>query len=196
MIYVVTLTNTLIKGVLLLIVGSLSDVLGRRYFMVAGCCCGMVGAIIAATANKVTTLIGSSVFMGIAGATQVIYPMLVAEIVPNKWRGFAQAAITCAVFPTLGLGPAFARMLVQYTAPGWRMVYWLNVITNGIALILFLFCYFPPNFEQLNMGRSKKRDTLRHIDYVGFLLYGGGLTCLLLALGRSFYPVPFLLFSL
>ncbi|KAF9870587.1 hypothetical protein CkaCkLH20_11893 [Colletotrichum karsti] len=188
LIYLATLMNTLIKGVGLLLVGSLSDVLGRRYFMVAGQACGFIGSVIAARADDITTLIGANVLLGMAGATQVLYPLLSQEIVPNKYRGFSQSAITLSVFPTIGLGPAFARMMVEYTAQGWRWCFWLNAITTGISLVLFLVCYFPPNFEQLTTGVSKI-DQLRRIDYGGLVFYSGGLLCVLLALswgGRQY----------
>lgn len=115
-----SLTNTLIKGVGLLLVGSLSDILGRRYFMVAGQAIGFAGSVVAARANSIETIIGANVLIGMSGATQVLYPLLVQEIVPNKYRGYSQAVITFCVFPTIGLGPAFARMMVEYTALRWR----------------------------------------------------------------------------
>lgn len=73
-----------------------------------------------ATASSINVIIGANIFIGMGGATQVLYPLLVHEIVPNKYRGYAQAGIMLGVFPSLGLGPAFSRMMVQYTAPGWR----------------------------------------------------------------------------
>jgi MFS family permease len=121
-IYLASLINTLIKGVFLLLVGSISDVLGRRYFIIAGQALGLVGAIIAATSKNINTLIGANVFIGLGGATQVLYPLLIMEIVPNKHRGTAQSLITLSAFPSMGLGPGFARMMVEYTALGWRYV--------------------------------------------------------------------------
>ena len=112
--------NTLVKGVLLLLVGSISDVLGRRWFLIGGQVLGFIGACMSATAQSVNIIIAANMFIGMGGATQVLYPLLVHEIVPNKYRGFAQGAIMAAVFPSLGLGPAFTRMMVQYTAAGWR----------------------------------------------------------------------------
>lgn len=181
-IYLATLINTLIKGVGLLLVGSISDVLGRRYFIVGGQAFGLIGACVAATAKNVNTLIAANLFIGIGGATQVLYPLLIMEIVPNKYRGAAQSAITFSAFPSMGLGPAFARMMVEYTELRWRWVYWLNAITVGTSLILFLTCYFPPNAEQLG-HRASKLEQAKQIDYVGFFLYAGGLISLLLALG-------------
>lgn len=119
-IYLVSLINTLIKGIGLLLVGTLSDIVGRRWFIIGAQMFGIIGGIIAATANNVNQVIGSSPFIGIAGCGQVLYPLLVQEIVPNKYRGWSQTLITVAVLPTLGLGPVVARSLVQYTELGWR----------------------------------------------------------------------------
>lgn len=71
-----------------------------------------------------------------------------------------------------------------------RWCFWLNAITTGLSLILFLLCYFPPNFEQLTSGVTK-REQIRRIDYVGLLLYSGGLVCLLLALCMLFILFTF-----
>lgn len=182
-VYLATLVNTLVKGVGLLLVGSISDVLGRRWFMIGGQAFGFTGACIAARATSINVIIGANLFIGIGGATQVLYPLLVHEIVPNKYRGYAQAFIMFSVLPTLGLGPVWVRMFVQYTALKWRWIYWLHAITTSFSALLFYFCYHTPGFEQLARGMSKKRQ-LKNIDYIGFALYAGGLVSLLLGLGK------------
>lgn len=98
-------------GVGLLLVGSLNNILGP-YFMVGGQAFCFVGSYIAAQATNIPTLLGANILIGILGASQVLYPLLVQEIVPNKCRGFSQSVITLSVFPALGLGPAFACMMV------------------------------------------------------------------------------------
>lgn len=119
-IYLVTLVNTLIKGVCLLLVGSVSDTVGRRYFMIGGQTCGLIGAILSATSKNVTTLIGASVFTGIAGSAQVLYPLLSQEIVPNKYRGWSQGVITLLVLPSIGFGPIIGRTMVANLSGSWR----------------------------------------------------------------------------
>ncbi|CAK7224030.1 hypothetical protein SBRCBS47491_005410 [Sporothrix bragantina] len=185
-----SLTLTLIKGVFLLLVGSISDIVGRRYFLLGGQLINFIGAIIAARATSVNMLIGASALVGLGQATQLLYPMLIQEIVPNKYRGISQGLFSLAIFPTIALGPAFARYMVANPKFGWRALYWLDSITVGISFILFAVCYFPPGFKELQGGRMSRRSILKRIDYVGFFLYGGGLVCLLLALswGGSKHP--------
>ncbi|CAK7216997.1 hypothetical protein SCUCBS95973_003002 [Sporothrix curviconia] len=148
---------TLIKGVFLLLVGNISDIVGRRYFLLGGQFVNFVGAIIAARATSVNMLIGASALVGLG---------------PHS----------LAVFPTIALGPAFARYMVANPKFGWRALYWLDAITVGVSFVLFAVCYFPPGFKELQGGRMSRKSILKRIDYVGFLLYGGGLVCLLLAL--------------
>lgn len=67
------------------------------------------------------------------------------------------------------------------TLTSYRWCFYLNVIVCGVSIILFIFCYQPPKFHQLQRGVTR-REQLKRIDYGGFVLYAGGLVCLLLAL--------------
>jgi hypothetical protein len=58
----------------------------------------------------------------------------------------------------------------------------MNAIFCLTSAVLFLLCYFPPNFRQLHAHRTKLQQ-LKEIDYVGFLLYSGGLVGLILGFG-------------
>lgn len=105
---------------MLLIFGRISDIIGRRYFIIVAQLFAVVGSIVCATANNVNTVIAGTVLTGIAGGAQQLYPLLVQELVPNKYRIYGQAAITVGLFPTIGFGPAIARTLVERTELGWR----------------------------------------------------------------------------
>lgn len=107
--------------------GSISDVIGRRYFLIGGELFGLIGSIIGATAKDVNVLIGATVFIGIAAAVQLSYPLLVMEIVPNKYRGWAQGIITFLVLPSLGFGPIVGRTLVSLGEGGWRYAQFIHL---------------------------------------------------------------------
>lgn len=119
-IYLVSFTATLGGGVMLLIVGRLSDILGRRYFMIGCQLLALIGSVVSATASSVNTVIAGSVLIGIAAGGQQLFPLLIQEMVPNKHRFYGQSAITLSVMPTLGFSPAIARSLVEHTALSWR----------------------------------------------------------------------------
>ena len=65
-----------------------------------------------------------------------------------------------------------------------RWIYWVHAITTGTSALLFLLCYRPPGHKHLAKSMGNKMDIVKHIDYVGFALYGGGLTSLLLGLSE------------
>lgn len=104
--------------------GTISDAVGRRWFMIAGQCLGVIGSIMSATANNVNTLVGGSVFMGLAASSQVLFTILAQEIVPNKYRGYAQGSCLLFIFPAIGCGPIIGRSFVARfgTSMGWRYV--------------------------------------------------------------------------
>lgn len=128
MIYVGPSTNynliglvfTLTSGVTLLFFGRVSDVVGRRYFVIGGQSLALIGSIVCAKATSINMVIAGTVLNGCAGSIGNSYPLLIQELMPNKYRGYGQAAITVGVIPTIGFGPIIARSLVEHTALSWR----------------------------------------------------------------------------
>ena len=181
-IYLVTLIFNIFLGVLHLLAGRLSDILGRRYFLLGGTLFNVVGSIVCATANDVNTVIGGSVLTGTGAAASLMYPIIVHEVLPNKYRHWGHAGVTLAVLPSLGFGSAIARSFVAYTDLSWRGSYWLNVAVSGAAFVLFAVCYFPPDFRMINSELTKWQE-VKEFDYGGCLLYFASL--LLIILGFS-----------
>lgn len=178
-IYLVTLMYSLFTGVLHLFFSRLSDILGRRYFLIGGQLVGLIGSVICAKGNSVNVVICGSALQGIGGASALLYPIIVHELVPNKYRHWAHAAITLSVLPSLGFGPAIARTMVAQTSVGWRGVYWLNVAVSGLSVLLYFACYFPPNFHMINSELTKWQE-VKTMDYGGLFLYFAGLILVLM----------------
>ena len=68
--------------------GRLTDIFGRRYFMLTGAAFGAVGALVGATGQSIPQMIASGTLMGIGGGFQEIVFACVQEIVPNSYRLF------------------------------------------------------------------------------------------------------------
>lgn len=181
-IYLVTLIFNIFLGTLHLLCGRLSDILGRRYFLLGGMLLSVVGSIVCATAKNVNVVIGGSVLTGTGAAAALMYPIIIHEVLPNKYRHWGHAAVTLSVLPTLGFGSAIARTFVARTTLSWRGAYWLNVAVAGAAFVLFATCYFPPDFDMINSELTKLQE-VKEFDYGGFFLYLSGL--LLVTLGFS-----------
>ncbi|KAK5705984.1 hypothetical protein LTR17_021195 [Elasticomyces elasticus] len=171
-----------------LIWGRLSDVFGRRWFFIGGNALALLGSILGAAAQNITTLIFAQVFIGLALAAQLSFSIALAELIPNKWRGYNNALLFFMALPFSVFGPIMARNFVG-TAQGWRWSYYINLILSGLAIILAVAFYHPPIFEQLHT-RTSKRKVLRELDYLGMLLFVAGLVLFLIGLswGGVIYP--------
>lgn len=96
-VYLITLISQLFTGVLHLFFARISDVVGRRYFLIGGQLFGVLGSIICARAQSVNTLIAGSAFVGVGGAAGNLYPVIIHELIPNRHRPWGQAAVTLGV---------------------------------------------------------------------------------------------------
>lgn len=134
-------------------------------------------------------LIAGAVIYGVATTTQLTFPFIIHEIVPNEHRGIAQAVITALVTPFAGFGSIIARELIEYTSFGWRWCYMINVIFNSVTLILLVLCYFPPKLQDLHTKWTWKTE-LKKLDYGGILIFTAISVLILVALnwGGSTYP--------
>lgn len=178
-IYLVTLVFNVFLGVLHLLFGRLSDILGRRYFLLGGTLLSVIGSVVCALAKDVNTVIGGSVLTGTGAAASLLYPIIVHEVLPNKYRHWGHAAVTLSVLPSLGFGSAIARTFVADTTLSWRGSYWLNVAVSGTAFVLFAICYYPPDFHMINSELTKWQE-VKEFDYIGFVLYLAGLLLVIL----------------
>ncbi|KAJ5908730.1 hypothetical protein N7495_001412 [Penicillium taxi] len=178
---------TLISGVGVLLVGRLGDIFGRRYFLIGGQLLGLVGSLVCATAKNIPTVIVGSSLCGLSAAVQLTFTFVIAELVPNRVRPLVNGGIFITTFPFAAFGGLIAQLFITRTKMSWRWNYYLNIITCGLSLILFILCYFPPGWEAKR--NSNKFDELKSFDFVGLALYGAGLVLLLLGLswGGSSY---------
>jgi hypothetical protein len=158
---------TICLAIGLLLVGRLSDLFGRRYFFVVGTALGVLGAIIGATAKTIPVLIGGQTLIGLSACTGYSYAFVLGEIVPIKYRFLANAVVFAFSLPTAGFGAAVSEAFILYTTPGWRWVYYLLIILNGLACVLYAAFYFPPTFEEKHDGRVL--EWVKNFDYVGMV---------------------------
>ncbi|OAG36933.1 copper-translocating P-type ATPase [Fonsecaea monophora] len=182
------LVNTLMLACGYIIVGRLSDLCGRRYFFVGGNTLGLVGAIVCSRASSITNLIGGNVLLGLAASVQTSIPFVMGELVPMKHRFLVTGlfyffAIPCAVF-----GPAISYAFIEHTSAGWRWIYYMLIITNGVATTLWAIFYHPPTFVMIT--RKTKWQMVKDFDYIGFALSIGGILVFLMGLswGGSVHP--------
>jgi MFS family permease len=102
------------------LVGRLSDIFGRRYFIIGSNIFGLIGLTIAASAQTANTLIAGNVFNGIATTGQNSFPIVIGELVPNNARGRLIGLILLLLVPFSAFGPVIMRAFFTHTALKWR----------------------------------------------------------------------------
>jgi MFS family permease len=89
----VALVYSIGQGIGLALIGRLSDLFGRRYFLIFASALGLIGCIICATARSVPVLIGGEALVGLSAAGGASYTSVLSEMVPVKHRFPAQSFI-------------------------------------------------------------------------------------------------------
>lgn len=89
---------------------------------------------------------------------------------------------------------SIARVICVNTEQGWRWIYYILAIISFLGAVVQLFCYFPPRFDQLHR-RSSRKETVKHLDYIGLVILVGSVTALLLGIswgGQRYGTSPLL----
>ncbi|ERT01155.1 hypothetical protein HMPREF1624_02396 [Sporothrix schenckii ATCC 58251] len=177
----VALVYTLTSSVTLTIIGRVTDIFGRRWIFTGGTFLGIVGSIVCATAQTVDTLIGGMTIIGIGAATQLSYYYVMGELVPMKYRFLGNAYVYMWQFPSSAFAPAVSNAFIQFTRVGWRGPFYVLVAVNSASFLCWLLFYHPPTFHMKHQN-ERMATYLREFDYVGTVLFSGGLLLLMMGL--------------
>ncbi|MBJ7449452.1 MAG: MFS transporter [Parachlamydiales bacterium] len=161
-------------SVLIIIMGRLSDLFGRRLFNMIGLTLFGISSVFAGLATSPNWLIGCRLLQGIALA--IIIPSSMSLINhafhgddKNKaigiWSAITGVGLAC--------GPVVGGLLVSTL--GWRWVFFINIPFCAISLILNAFF----------VKESLNENTVRKIDPKGFFLQIIGLTSLIIAITEA-----------
>jgi EmrB/QacA subfamily drug resistance transporter len=120
---------------LMLIGGTLGDLLGRKKVMLGGVAVFCAGSLVGALAHTSNTLITGRVVMGVgAAACEPGTLSLIRQIYPDaRPRARALGVWTSVSGISLAAGPVLGGLLVAY-AGGWRGIFWFNLVFGLAAL--------------------------------------------------------------
>ncbi|QCB29285.1 Bicyclomycin resistance protein [Corynebacterium endometrii] len=118
-----------------LIIGPISDVVGRRKLLLAGAVLAALAAVIAALAPGVWVLIIARVIQGFGGGACVV---LARAIIPDLVRGDSAAKAFSLLMAINGLAPAVAPVIGGLLAEpvGWRGIHWALAGLHVIQLLI------------------------------------------------------------
>jgi EmrB/QacA subfamily drug resistance transporter len=171
----VVIAYALTISALVVPLGRVSDVLGRKRIYLAGFAVFSGAAVAAAMSPTVTALIIFRVLMGLGAAmTQGCSMAMMIAAFPDNERGKALGLQMSAVGTGSVAGPALGGVIV--TALGWRAVF-LFTGTLGIASIVAASLVLRPASATLSTDRS--------FDWGGGVLSAAILVVFLLAMSNA-----------
>jgi EmrB/QacA subfamily drug resistance transporter len=144
------LTSTIV----MIMVGRLSDIYGRKIFLVIGISVFMLGSLLSGTAHTIILLI---IYRGLQGfGAGMIFASSIAaigDLFTPKERGRWQGLMASVFGLSSLIGPVLGGYIVDYWQ--WPWVFWINLPVGVLALVLI-----SKLFPNMRGERAK-------IDYVG-----------------------------
>ncbi|KIH95304.1 hypothetical protein SPBR_03933 [Sporothrix brasiliensis 5110] len=187
----ITLCWPLGASVFVSIGGRLTDIFGRRYFMITGALISIAGTLVGANGKSIPMMIVSGALFGVGSGFQELCYACAQEIVPNRYRVMAVGGLD------VSLALAFSSPVVAYAiagyhpSVGWRGAYWYLFAFHTFAFVMLVLFYRPPDYKTKHREDGKTRwQLLAELDYVGLLLFlaGGVLFLLGINFGGRTYP--------
>ena len=175
----VTTVYLLATTIVVPIVGKLSDLYGRKPFLLAGVLIFIGGSALCGAAHTMTQLVLFRGLQGIGGGfSQAMAFTTIADLFPPSRRGRVSGMLGGVFGLASVTGPAVGGFLTD--GPGWRWCFYVNVPIGALAFAILLF-----GFPHLVNRRKEHR-----IDWLGALTLVLSMVPILLALewGGRTYP--------
>jgi len=136
---------------LIVSVGRLGDIIGRRRLLLAGIFLFTVASLLCAAAPTLGLLIAARALQGLGAAIMMALSMaFVGETVPKAKTGSAIGLLGTMSAIGTALGPALGGILLA--GPGWRAIFLINLPLGGLALLLACR-YLPGDRPATKTGR-------------------------------------------
>jgi MFS family permease len=166
-----------------MLAGANTDMLGRRWFLIAGQFICTIGHLIVGTAQSNPQVIAGTRYMpqrnvivtdiastgmtvaGLGAALCQMAAFALPELLPNKWRHIGVVLADLAVYFTIIVIPVTARF--GYYAGDWRGNFYAAAIMQAISAAGLWAFYYPPAHP---LG-IPFRQAIRELDYLGMFLF-------------------------
>lgn len=178
----VVLAYLLAITTLIVSVGRLGDIVGRRRLLIAGVALFTTASVVCGLTPSFALLIAARAVQGIGAAIMMALTMaFVGEAVPKARTGSAMGLLGTMSAVGTALGPSLGGALIA--GPGWRAIFLVNVPLGLVALFLARR-HLPA--DRKTEGRQRPR-----FDVPGTLLlaFSLGAYALAMTLGRGSFGV-------
>ena len=157
----VVLAYLLAITTLIVSVGRLGDLTGRRRLLLAGIFLFTAASVLSGLAPTLGLLIGARAVQGLGAAIMMALTMaFVGEMVPKERTGSAMGLLGTMSAIGTALGPSLGGVLIA--GLGWRAIFFINV-PLGILALLLAYRYLPIDRQEPTKDRAR-------FDGVGTLL--------------------------
>ncbi|KAJ5595549.1 uncharacterized protein N7459_001757 [Penicillium hispanicum] len=167
-------------------VGSLSDLIGRRYVAIIGASLICLGMIVSSTAHTMNIFIAGMAIAGAgAGVNELTALAATSEMAPTRKRGVYVAVLIFTIVPFCP-SVLWAQLIAYYSS--WRYVGAFCGAWNAFGLLITVCFYFPP--PRINSVGLSRGEIIGRLDFVGGLLSITGLIVFLAGLQWGGYMYP------
>ncbi|KIW99295.1 uncharacterized protein Z519_00958 [Cladophialophora bantiana CBS 173.52] len=182
---------TAVLGILVAALGppaaQIADFWGRKWLLVGFTACGCIGAIIVSRASSMGMAIAGFTIGGLSCVAQPLLHAVVSEVLPRKYRSWAQASVNVSV----GLGAIYGLLaggaLTASNPEGFRIYFYISAGVYAASATACTLLYNPPQREtQIASFRAK----LRQLDWVGYAMVASGVSLLCIGLSWAENPYP------
>jgi EmrB/QacA subfamily drug resistance transporter len=169
----VALVYILVCTSLMLALGKISDLIGRKKIYAGGMAIFTLGLIACSMAQGIGQLILFRVLQAVGAAMSVVCgPAIVTEAFPPEERGKGLGLLGIAVSLGFILGPTLGGFLLEWLS--WRSIFYIRVPAGLITLFMVLFLLKK---DQVRPGRIR-------LDLKGAFFSSAGIFCVVLGMSQ------------
>jgi MFS family permease len=185
----ITAAITILTVVLGPIISHAADYWGRKWFLTVLTAVGAVGGAVVARASSMAMAIAGFAFIGIAFGVQPLLHTVASEVLPRRWRAWAQACVMTSNALGLGAGLVVGGAINHHENPdGFRSYFLAAMGLFAVASATCFLAYQPlPTTLQATHTFNEK---ITELDWIGYLLLSGSLVCFCTGLSWSQNPYP------
>ena len=167
-------------------VGSISDLIGRRYVALFGSGLLIIAMCVASTAKTMNIFIAGMTLAGIgAGICELTSLAVTSELAPTRSRGKYVAVLVFTIVPFCP-SVLWGQLIAAHA--GWRYIGALAGAWAAVGFFGVLFFYFPP--PRPNSRGLTKKQIVAEIDFIGGFLSVAGMICFMGGLEWGGYQYP------